>query len=723
MKLKIKLLPLATLALVGSAAIPLSLVSCKGNSQPEVIDCTVTINLDGGFLNGQTGTITKVVPSGTQFSQLGEPIKNNCDFAGWLKDGALVSPLDTIDGDISIKATWQSATIVQKNAKFFNMRTDEYLGYEESSVKLNIYLINDGQIPYVKITDLFDSAMGPEGTFYDFQKINNVFTIKNLITSKEGSSKTCTFDVDNQTITFIDYDSFIWYYTMYKENPLASGCGGGESWEYDRVDDYTSGGVFKIELNKYNISIYSDNDNCYIPYDFCYNIFDYDLAFVDHYWSDSYVFVRNNFYEILDQNNGFDDPDERCYCSYLWDEICEKENIDSTDLVFNSEYREYAYNLLALTLDTRFGMTTRPSRSSPEEVIEYFPDGALTALEPYHNDFVSTDANVANNAMINIMKDLCDDGGHAGYIGCDVNTYNEWAWTPETVVGPEYAHTIEVMGWMSEARKNAGHDLPEKDPEKHKKYDSYIEVLSSSGDKQDIAWVTFDSFLDSEYAFTYSDVNASNYMYYGTVGMTMYLQKLVNTPGSTIDKIVIDLSNNGGGYVFTEHILASYLCGRDNTSEPRAANLSNGGVTHTIWNPHSKAFSKYTYYADINEDGDYNQDDYLPEGVQVYCIVSDASFSCGNMLPSHLKDCSTCKFIGSQSGGGACYVDGDMHIGLGNVFRSSSNMHSLKNASTHLNPITVDEGVVADFYHIPCDDQHAIDFFDRNTIIEYIMSN
>ncbi len=205
----------------------------------------------------------------------------------------------------------------------------------------------------------------------------------------------------------------------------------------------------------------------------------------------------------------------------------------------------------------------------------------------------------------------------------------------------------------------------------------------------------------------------------------MALQKLVNNSTSyKINKIVLDLSLNGGGSVFTNYFLSSYLCGRDNTCMPQDAQLKKGGVTVSLYNPHTLSFAKGTIYADINQDNKYDNNDYLPSDVELYCITSNTCFSCGNMLPCHLEDCTNCKFIGDTSGGGCCFVDNHINIGLGNDYRGSSIFHTIKNTSTDAEHIiSTEEGVTPKYYFIRNTEENASKFYNRESILQYIVDH
>jgi hypothetical protein len=125
--------------------------------------------------------------------------------------------------------------------------------------------------------------------------------------------------------------------------------------------------------------------------------------------------------------------------------------------------------------------------------------------------------------------------------------------------------------------------------------------------------------------------------------------------------LVVDLSCNVGGEVWIEHFIASWLC---------------RSVKEKVYNPISGALGEYTIQADVNTDGVFNENDYLPNDVNVFCIISNATFSCGNLLSCNLKDqLKNVKFIGDWTGGGSCYV-GNIILGLANLGNISSTYHA-----------------------------------------------
>ena len=612
-------------------------------------------------------------------------------------------------------------------APFFGVGRYEY--EQIPLARLMVTQFNNSTVPYVDVDNYVAMSFHYEemgGHVYTSETKDRKTTITNTY-----NNATCVIDYVEQTITFSDYDSYL-NCDLYSKNPLASGVGGGENFFImkDTASEYVCpNDPYVIDLKNYNIVAYYDEfGHGYLPYDLFRNI----LSPVATDW-DSFFFNGSGFYEILDSDD--------TSVINLYQTVADKQTI------IDEDYMEFTYNLLALTIDNRFGLPERPLRTQPGVIHKFFENGAYDSLKTYHNGLVSLDGDLANTTLKHVFSDLFDDGGHAGYYGVNFMCTE----SPEATQGPEYRHTGEVFTWMRSARNvAAGGTWKFENPYDEAGYwadtpTQQIEILDSTPNAQDIAWVTMDSFMpfsynvpDDKWEDFYSlvgdgyndvgqpDVDNELPYQYDTITMTMYLQKLVNANDSTIKYVVLDLTNNGGGVVYAEHFLASYLCGNHNTCQPQSSKYGKGGVTRALYNPHTNAFGKYTLYADVNRDGIYDEKDYLPEDVKLCVLTSEGSFSCANMLPNDLYICNPeCKFAGYPSGGGACYVDSNMHLGLGNVFRSSSIFHSLWGNSTIDNKMSVEGGVPIgkyqnDGYLLGNDEGSASDYFNRTAIIDWL---
>ncbi len=589
-----------------------------------------------------------------------------------------------------------------------------YLQYAEPFPN-DVYLFNNSSVPYINVDSYVSYWMAAEWGLHGYtsETHNRKTTITN--TFYDDLSVTCTIDYDRQKMIFTDYDKFTNDATE-DQDPLTSGAGGGEDYYIDVVSEYKAPTEqYVIDLSDYNINAYySDGGDGepdaggYLPYYVFTNV-------LEKHPKRNYFFDGFDFYQIPSASSDWS----------TWDTVLVNDwTFDKSEPIFSEDYMQFCYDLLALTLDVKFGLTERPSRGRPGTTIKYFKNGAYAAMEPYHDALVSLEPNTSNSAIRELFNAECDDGGHAGY--STVNLLSETPLSGEGR-GPETSYTSDVATLMASGRAAEGHGLPTGTIGR-------VEIESSTSGANDIAWVTMDSFraptndLGQLIHINYADVDDTNYMY-DTISLTMWLQKTI-LYNPTITDVVIDLTNNGGGTVFTEHFLASYLCGGRNEyaqepSEEESIHIKEekGGVTESIYNPHTNASSQYTVWADINGDGDYTFGDHLPSNIKLWCITSNYSFSCGNMLPCNLADCSDCQFIGDRTGGGACFVDNNVNMAFGNAFRGSSTYHMLKNASTPDNIISVEEGVTPlDKFFIRNTYANMTKFFDRPALIALMKS-
>jgi hypothetical protein len=96
----------------------------------------------------------------------------------------------------------------------------------------------------------------------------------------------------------------------------------------------------------------------------------------------------------------------------------------------------------------------------------------------------------------------------------------------------------------------------------------------------------------------------------------------------------------------------------------------------------------------------------------LYCLISPVSFSCGNLVPSLLKESGKVTMLGGTSGGGACSVQ-LVSTADGSLFQISSPRHSavVSNGAYY----TIDRGVEPHHYFSKFES-----YFDREALTEYI---
>ena len=212
----------------------------------------------------------------------------------------------------------------------------------------------------------------------------------------------------------------------------------------------------------------------------------------------------------------------------------------------------------------------------------------------------------------------------------------------------------------------------------------------------DTAFITFDKFkYDSTMDYYASAPTAESA---DTIGIIAYSVQQILRKGSPIKNVVLDLSCNTGGVADT----AVYTIG---------AFLGKASVS--IEDPNTGALMTNDFMVDTNFDGKFNSRDHLyGKGLNLYCLTSKVSFSCGNLVPCAFKNSGNVSLLGQTSGGGACSVM-PLTTATGTIFNLSSSLRLsfLKNGSFY----DIDRGADPDY---PI--SKTENFYDREALVKYI---
>ncbi|SEH33538.1 S41 family peptidase [Selenomonas sp. KH1T6] len=110
-----------------------------------------------------------------------------------------------------------------------------------------------------------------------------------------------------------------------------------------------------------------------------------------------------------------------------------------------------------------------------------------------------------------------------------------------------------------------------------------------------------------------------------------------------VKKVVIDLSNNGGGAVGALTAVLGFLA-------------PDGEVNLTYFHTLNQNYCSEWYHVDTNLDGKFDARDGFGGQYDFYILTSGFSYSCGNALPFFAQTNGLAKIIGEQPGGGDCAV-------------------------------------------------------------------
>lgn len=141
-----------------------------------------------------------------------------------------------------------------------------------------------------------------------------------------------------------------------------------------------------------------------------------------------------------------------------------------------------------------------------------------------------------------------------------------------------------------------------------------------------------------------------------------------------VENVILDMSNNGGGACRTAVATLAWMLGEVQTN-----------ITNSI----TGAKCSSVYVCDINADGKFDENDTIKDK-KLFCLISPASFSCGNMVPAMLKSSDRVVLLGETSGGGSAVVYETMAADS-TIFRISSRyvMSENKNGSNY----DIDKGI------------------------------
>ena len=159
----------------------------------------------------------------------------------------------------------------------------------------------------------------------------------------------------------------------------------------------------------------------------------------------------------------------------------------------------------------------------------------------------------------------------------------------------------------------------------------------------------------------------------------------------------MDLSENSGGDSSAAIFVISWFLGE---ADIALRDVFTGAETNAM------------YQADVNLDGEFNEDDSVGTGYKLYCLTSNCSFSCGNLVPAACKSSGKVTLVGQTTGGGSCVVL-PCTSSAGTIFQLSVSMQIsiIQNGSFY----NTDSGIVPHFFL-----DKAESYYDRPALAEYL---
>ena len=527
---------------------------------------------------------------------------------------------------------------------------------EPSPLKLNLYFQDGGDVPYLSLEEwvefykMFTASDEGEMLDYSLEKDGDKATINRDFGNKEVYPM--TFDFEADTIHMMDYNVF---FAESREVSLIPLMGMDEG--YVRTDENSNemaGDEITFDLASYGIDMIRSGDDYYVPFQTITDIFTGVQPLTFAYNGEAvFVCAGSTFY---DDEGGLTELGKVYY--------------SAPEGKRSKELGEYTYNELCFLMDHFYGLK---DIHGIESFNKLFDNNA------YKKGLSGTDPKTADALLYRAIHYIINDQ-HSVYLAA--SPYSGSAYTEklkETLgQGPCREETKALMQELAKAR---GEYYPEGVP-------GYEEIGNT-------AYITFDGFAKPTRNYLEEPATAEDR---DTIGIISYSLGQILREGSPVENVVLDLSQNlGGDAPAAAYVLSAFL----------------GDANLSVRDPLTNAMATYTYRADTNFDGKFDDKDTLAgRDLNIYCLTSKVSFSCGNLVPCIFKQTGNVALIGQHTGGGACSIT-PMATADGSFFRTSSNMQLsfMRNGSFY----DVDQGVDPDYFI------HDLDFlYDRQGMTGYL---
>lgn len=535
---------------------------------------------------------------------------------------------------------------------------DDY-GYPENIGQIKLYFYDIKNLPYVDVEEYLDFFTGS----YSVRKSNETFTFTNRIwngkTYFDGSNNnntynaTATYNSSTKQLVYGDIACFLNIIDS-SANPMDLVRGKGiqlyEGLDLFELEEniYTAGSSTTINLGNYNIDTRVSNNKLMMP------LYTAKCLFTSST-------IPSFFYNgtALFQNITNDDSD---YNRTI------KSNLFTPD----SAYLEYAFNQFKLDLDMNFGMNnySRYQRNTKSKH-EFKPSSKLAAK---HDSFVKS-ATSFDSESVKFFASEMDDGGHTG-----VNSKSYYSSNP-SITRYDLGNEIKYIAAAGDAIATKSRKVLDFEY-------NFGSQVSNSLSASNKTILRLDSFLTNEE---------------GDRGIESILDLAYTNIQPTL---IVDLSCNGGGYIFAQDMLTTYL--------------TRGNSRHFAQNSINGSKCSVKYKIDLNGDGQFNTSkDLLPSTVtNIYIITSNQTFSAANATAALTAKYGTnVKMYGEHSGGGMCSVDNTMMNALGMCSGwSSTNRLKIDNDDTSYDKIDNPDYTLEKEFHSQGDGADPSKFYNYSNL-------
>ncbi len=451
------------------------------------------------------------------------------------------------------------------------------------------------------------------------------------------------FDYEDKLLYFSDYTSTLvlngGFMVFNPFSPAASK--NGLIYKLSDQDMYHGGDPIAVTFAYDEVPMLKKGDDILIPLQ---TFSDFFLSFTGQFVNYNGKGVFYNDFNLAGDNS------RKAYYELYCDAV-------KTDTV-SSALAQVNYYEFCNVLDARYGLKAAHNIAYFDE---YFNRMGIKER------MLSTDLAMIETAQQDVATMLFEDF-HSGYATQSIFLSQPIAYQPQ--ISPVFLSRALKKKYIRDTRTDALGTLGEG-------FSAYERV-------GDTVFITFDSFnMDSTMTKYISEDFEPTANPNDTIELFAYALKRLQNEDKDAKNVVIDLACNGGGAIYSCGYAMQAICGQCNIN---------------IQNPNTWALHQCVVDFDLNFDGKYDDNDksMLAMGFNVAVNISDASFSCGNLLPNALDQLDdSILLIGQQSGGGACSV-GYLSTAIGSTMQISSEYRfsTMKNGYIR----DIDNGIAPDAY-------------------------
>ena len=521
--------------------------------------------------------------------------------------------------------------------KFSVQKTDVYINSLEKKDSWNLcFFKSEGKIPYVDLADALNKVYGE-----NFCSVKNGAENWTIVRNDNGA--TVEIDQEAEKIIFSDFDLFR------KMNGAASLLDIVKEFDWishEAASYETRGYSIDIQYESFAINVFVQDGACYIPLQTFNDIFAApSLGTI--LWNGKDIFFVQGSETLCAQDGSLSELGKKYY------------EIQPAPL--DKELADFNLRELALNLQLNYGLR---DRHGIQKFSEWFDSRGL--FEPLS----STDSYDSDIALAELCYKYLGDL-HSSFEFRSPHTDTEKAEQDKKITPSPSNKRIRAS--FEDATKMRASFFP-----------SGIPGFQKIGDT---AYITFDSFWSGgrdyaeeplskeEKAAILADYPSSGI---DTFGLVHFANEMIQAD-KKIRNVVVDISCNAGGSLDAETFAACWLLGK---CELQIQQSLTGCQSSTA------------YTADVNFDGEFATAADTVRDRRLFCLVSDITFSCGNLLASTLSESGKATLIGSKTGGGACAVY-LTSTASGAVFKTSSLWRFSAEKNGAFNDI--DDGVLPDY--------------------------